>query len=154
MLNAQLHTELETEIRCLFPESGMAEQYTPLVMGVVNAMLIKASFLTAANDKDVLHLLMTALSQSKQQRERNEIKWTGSKVGLVELIYALHTEGVFNNGKAQLKDITAFFESSCGVTLVNVPNQFQEIRGRKNEPTRFLDSMKEKLVQRIVDADG
>ena len=32
-------------------------------------------------------------------------KWTGSKVALVELIYALHAEGVFNNGSSDLKDV-------------------------------------------------
>lgn len=154
MLSEQLKAELEYEIRSLFPESGMTEQYTPLVMGVVSAVLNKAALLSAANDKNVMHLLTSALDLYLQHETTPKIIWTGPKVGLVELIYALHTEGVFNHGKAQLKDITQFFEHSCGIELGHIPRQFLEIRERKSAPTRFLDSLKQKLLQRMEDVDG
>lgn len=154
MLNVQLKAELEYEIRCLFPESGMVEQYTPLVMGVVDTILMKAALLSAANDKEVARLLTTALSLQLRQENKSKITWTGSKVGLVELIYALHTEGVFNEGKARLTNIARFFENCFGIELGNTRRQFIEIRGRKSAPTRFLDSLAGKLMLRMVEEDG
>lgn len=48
--------------------------------------------------------------REKSQRKPNiKLMWTGSKVALTELIYALHSEGVFNNGAVDLKDIVECF---------------------------------------------
>jgi len=80
-------------------------------------------------------------------------KWTGSKVALVELIYALHTEGVFNNGASELKEVTTFFESVLDVDLGQFNRTFLEIRSRKSERTKFLNTLKEKLILRMNDAD-
>jgi len=80
-------------------------------------------------------------------------KWTGSKVALIELIYALHTEGVFNNGTSELKEVTSFFESTFNVDLGQFNRTFLEIRSRKSERTKFLNTLKEKLILRMDDAD-
>jgi len=48
----------------------------------------------------------------KSQLNHNlRLNWTGSKVALIELLYALHSEGVFNNGAADLKDLVEYFEN-------------------------------------------
>lgn len=80
-------------------------------------------------------------------------KWTGSKVALVELIYALHTEGVFNNGNTELKELVNGFESAFDVDLGQFNRVFLEIRARKSERTKFLNVLKEKLILRMDDAD-
>lgn len=80
-------------------------------------------------------------------------KWTGSKVELIELIYALHTEGVFNNGKLGLKEITSFFESTFSIDLGQFNRVFLEIRNRKSERTKFLNTLKNKLINRMNEAD-
>lgn len=80
-------------------------------------------------------------------------KWTGSKVALIELIYALHAEGVFNNGQSELKEVVKSFESAFGVELGQFHRVFLEIRARKSERTKFLNSLKEKLILRMDDAD-
>lgn len=80
-------------------------------------------------------------------------KWTGSKVGLIELIYALHTEGVFNNGKSELKEVATFFETTFNIDLGQFNRAFLEIRARKSERTKFLNTLKEKLILRMEDAD-
>lgn len=83
----------------------------------------------------------------------NSQKWTGSKVALVELIYALHAEGVFNNGQTELKEMVKSFESAFGVELGQFNRVFLEIRARKSERTKFLNSLKEKLMVRMDNAD-
>lgn len=80
-------------------------------------------------------------------------KWTGSKVELIELIYALHTEGVFNNGLSGLKEITTFFESAFSIDLGQFNRVFLEIRNRKCDRTKFLNMLINKLVKRMDEAD-
>ena len=80
-------------------------------------------------------------------------KWTGSKVALIELIYALHAEGVFNNGQTELKEVMNFFEVAFGIDLGQFNRVFLEIRARKSERTKFLNSLKDKLILRMEDAD-
>jgi hypothetical protein len=80
-------------------------------------------------------------------------KWTGSKVELIELIYALHTEGIFNNGASGLKEVTTFFESAFNIDLGQFNRVFLEIRNRKSDRTKFLNTLKNKLIIRMDDAD-
>jgi hypothetical protein len=80
-------------------------------------------------------------------------KWTGSKVELIELIYALHTEGVFNNGTSGLKEVTTLFEFAFNIDLGQFHRVFLEIRNRKSERTKFLNTLKNKLMIRMDEAD-
>lgn len=82
-----------------------------------------------------------------------KLKWTGSKVELIELIYALHTEGVFNNGISGLKEVTTFFESTFDIHLGQFHRVFLEIRNRKSDRTKFLNALQNKLIIRMEDAD-
>jgi hypothetical protein len=72
---------------------------------------------------------------------------------LIELIYALHTEGVFNNGTSGLKEVTTFFESAFNIDLGQFNRVFLEIRNRKCDRTKFLNTLKNKLIIRMDDAD-
>jgi len=81
------------------------------------------------------------------------LKWTGSKVEMIELIYALHTEGVFNNGDSSLKEVTTFFETAFNIDLGQFNRVFLEIRNRKSERTKFLNTLKNKLIIRMDEAD-
>jgi hypothetical protein len=112
-----------------------------------------------ANEK-IKTYLENEMSKLEQKEEKKEVvtknknqQWTASKVALIELIYALHTEGVFNNGKSELKEVTAFFETTFNVDLGQFNRTFLEIRTRKSERTKFLSSLKEKLILRMDDAD-
>lgn len=82
-----------------------------------------------------------------------KLQWTGSKVSLIELIYSLQTIGVLNNGTADIKLLTNFFEQAFQVELGNVYNVFQEMRIRKKNRSSFIDLLKERLIQRMDEAD-
>ena len=75
--------------------------------------------------------------------------WTGSKVALIELIYALHAEGVINNGTSDLKSVFEFFENILKIDLGQYHRTFLEIRVRKTNRTKFLDSLKETLIKKM-----
>jgi len=79
------------------------------------------------------------------------LKWTGTKLALIELIYALQSVDAINNGKADIKQIADSFEGLFNISLGNYYRHFQEIRLRKNGKANFIDDLKEKLVQRLDD---
>lgn len=86
-------------------------------------------------------------------KPEKSLKWTGSKVAIIELLYALHTERVFNNGAADLKDVVSFFSKSFDIDLTQFHRTFFEISSRKSDRTKFLNNLSENLTRRMDRAD-
>lgn len=95
----------------------------------------------------------------KEPKEKSQVNhkvkqtWTGSKVALTELLYALHAEGVFNNGTSDLKDVAEYFENVFDIDLGQYHRAFLEIRVRKSDPTKFINTLKETLLTRMANID-
>lgn len=104
-------------------------------------------------EKEIEKLEKKAMKEDLTFPISKKQKWTGSKVELVELIYALHAEGVFNNGASGLKEVTTFFESVFNIDLGQFHRVFLEIRSRKSDRTKFLNTLRNKLIIRMEDAD-
>jgi hypothetical protein len=85
--------------------------------------------------------------------QKSTINWTGSKASLIELLYAFHADGSFNNGNVEVKQIAEFIENSFSVELGQYSRTFLELRARKTGRTKYLDTLKEKLIKRMDDAD-
>ena len=101
-----------------------------------------------------LLMLENKENTEKSQRKPNvKMIWTGSKVALVELMYALHTEGVFNNGAADLKEIAEYFEHIFEIDLGQYRRVFLEIRARKNDKTKFISTLNDLLLKRMENSD-
>lgn len=92
-------------------------------------------------------------SEKSQRKPNVKMTWTGSKVALVELMYALQTEGVFNNGAADLKEIAEYFEHIFEIDLGQYRRVFLEIRARKSDKTKFLTTLNEGLLKRMENSD-
>jgi hypothetical protein len=86
-------------------------------------------------------------------RDKGDLIWTGSKVSLVELLYALQTTGSFNNGSIGIKDLANELQSLFNVEIGNYYRAFQEIRIRKSSRTTFMDQLKDRLVKRMDESD-
>lgn len=83
-----------------------------------------------------------------------KLTWTGSKVELIELIYALDTINCFNYGKVSLKKITSYVEDVFNIDLgANISKAYSDLRIRQNR-TSFLDKVKDALNKRMDNADG
>lgn len=80
------------------------------------------------------------------------LTWTGAKTDLVELIYALHASEVFNKGNAGVKQIALQFERVFNVSLGNYYRVFQEIRLRKVNQLKFIDTLRGVLKRKIDDS--
>ncbi|SDG20901.1 RteC domain-containing protein [Epilithonimonas hungarica] len=81
------------------------------------------------------------------------LNWTGSKTALIELIYALHSFGVFDNGNTDIKLIAKSVETLFNIDLGDFYHTFLEIRNRKINRTKFLDALRESLVRKMDEQD-
>lgn len=83
----------------------------------------------------------------------SKLHWTNSKTDLVELIYALYSSGAINSGTADIKDVAIAFQKTFNIDLGDYYHSFVEMRARKINPTKFMDKLKETLMQHMKDLD-
>lgn len=81
------------------------------------------------------------------------IHCTASITDVVELGYALHANGFFNNGKASIKDVMDFLSDALQKDLGDRRRLFFQIRERKGKATKYLDELKADLIRYIDDLD-
>ncbi|MEB0261808.1 RteC domain-containing protein [Mucilaginibacter sp. 10I4] len=79
------------------------------------------------------------------------LTWTANKTDLVELIYALVSLGVFNNGNIEIKLVMDFIQNVFQVDLGSYYHKYTDITRRKKERTSFLDKLKFALLRRMDD---
>src|SRR5690606_29215970 len=91
--------------------------------------------------------------EKSQRKQMLKMIWTSPRVALIELVYALHTGGVFNNGAAEINDVAEYFEYIFETDLGQYRRRFLEIRTRKADRVKFLTSLNKKLLKRMEDAD-
>lgn len=88
-----------------------------------------------------------------QEAPKVKLYWTESKTALIELIYALHSHGAFENGRADIKDIAASVEYLFGVELGDYYRTFLELRMRKTGRTKFLHTLIQSLSKKMDEAE-
>ena len=93
------------------------------------------------------------ISQNGLIQIKTNLFWTGSKTALIEMIYAIHSTGVINNGKADIKELVNAFEIILNIKLSRFYHTFFEMRLRKFDRTSYLDLMKKCLIKRMDAAD-
>ena len=101
----------------------------------------------------ILKIGKKEFNEKSQHEPKGKIVWTGSKVALIEILYAFHTKGVFNNGAAELKEIASYLEEIFQIDLGQYRRTFLEIRDRKSDKTKFISSLVEELMKRMEDTD-
>ncbi|GAA0886542.1 RteC domain-containing protein [Sphingobacterium siyangense subsp. cladoniae] len=77
------------------------------------------------------------------------LNWTASKSALIELIYALHSQAVFENGNTDIKSIAKAFELAFNVDLGDIYHTFLELRNRKTNRTKFIDALLDGLIKKM-----
>lgn len=83
----------------------------------------------------------------------SKLFWTGSKTDLIELIYALDSSGSINSGTADIKEVASVCEQIFNIDLGNYYHTFIEIRSRKSNSTKFINSLKASLLKRLKKSD-
>lgn len=84
----------------------------------------------------------------------NTLQWTGNKVELVELIYALQTQKAINNGNSDIKELSTIIGQTFNIELDDsIYRCYLDIKNRKSAITKFLNSLAENLNNRIQEED-
>lgn len=106
-----------------------------------------------ANDQLVFYLedrLDILLNNTKPIQNFSTFNWTGNRIDLIELIYSLHTQRVFNEGNTDIKELAVFFSQIFNIDIKdNIYRYYHDIKNRKNRRTKFLDLLSENFNQKL-----
>ena len=117
------------------------------------AKILAHDLLQVSIEDELAYLERKDPGSNFQEYPKTRLTWTESKTSLIELIYALQSQGVFNNSRADIKEIAAYFEAVFNIELGDYYRTYLEIRIRKTGRTKFLESLTEKFIKRMDDAD-
>ncbi|GBF18049.1 MULTISPECIES: RteC domain-containing protein [Arenibacter] len=86
------------------------------------------------------------------ETRHSKINWTGSKIALTELGFALFYSGAVNHGNASLKSIIQLLEQVTGTDLGDYHHTAIRIRNR-SQRTKFMDKLKISLQNWMANLD-
>lgn len=86
--------------------------------------------------------------------KKSPLHWTCSKIALTELIYALHSSGAINSGAADISQLASMAEELFNVELGDYYRTYISLRNRKINRTKFLDKLKDSLLDHMDDMDA
>ncbi|MFA5330240.1 MAG: RteC domain-containing protein [Prolixibacteraceae bacterium] len=90
-----------------------------------------------------------------QTNYKSHLKWTGHKIDLGEIIYALLYSGAVNNGNATIIELAEAFEQMFNVEIKEDIYRYRlDIQQRKIERTKFLNHLIAILRRMIDEKDG
>ncbi len=109
-------------------------------------------------NKKLIAYLQKRLAQPEQNSlngysTHKPLKWTASKTGLTELIYALHSNRVLNNGNVEIKEIVATLQKVIQFDLGDFYKIYSEIKSRKISRTKFLDDLSAGLITQMNNSE-
>ena len=86
---------------------------------------------------------------SQPIKPKIKLNWTDDKSNLVELLYAIQENRSINDGKLDIKVLIESFEEVFDIKLKGYYHMFTRVKSRKRIQTKFLDKLKESLLNRI-----
>jgi hypothetical protein len=87
-------------------------------------------------------------------KSASKLEWTSSKTSLTELIYALHSARVINNGTATLREITNNLQRTFNFEIGDIYRIFSDIRNRKTERTKFINELAFSVLNSMENLDN
>jgi hypothetical protein len=94
-------------------------------------------------------------SSTCNQSIKSNLNWTGSKVDLIELIYALQTSKSINGGTTDIKEIAISLGKVLNIEIEEgLYRAYLDIKSRKNQKTKFLKTLSENLNQKMIEEDN
>ena len=103
--------------------------------------------------REALEELQPGQLEFAHDKKHKILVWSGSKVALVELIYALYSSEAINHGTADLATIASSFEDFFNVKLDGIYKTYSEIKARKGERTKYLHELILNLEKKMVQDD-
>lgn len=84
--------------------------------------------------------------------QHNVIRFTGKKVALIELCYALASSGDINHGNIEIKEIMDFFSVAFNIDLGGYYDAYIAMKERKDR-TSYLNKLIDSLTKRMNEDD-
>ncbi|AIG31019.1 hypothetical protein IA01_11380 [Flavobacterium psychrophilum] len=85
---------------------------------------------------------------------KTNLNWTGNKIDLIEVIYALHHQKVINGGNIDIKDLAVHFGFVFNIDLEeNIYRSYVDIKNRKTVKTKFLHHLSENFNTKIIEEE-
>jgi hypothetical protein len=141
------------QVTVLTPDPHADNKFTTQYSDIV-ARIIAHDRLQKYLQQEISKLQAGHLPEPAQAPPSTGFLWTGAKVWLGELIYALHAAKVINNGQTHLNKVAEQLSHLFNIPIGNIYKMLEEIRLRKKNPTAFLDMLKiELLLQMERDND-
>lgn len=93
---------------------------------------------------------MQPASEEASEEVTTPVVWTGKIIHLMEFIYGSDTLKNFNDGKATIKEVSAYFSKVLGIEIKDPSGCYVSMRERVQESrTSYIDSMKDALLERM-----
>ena len=85
----------------------------------------------------------------------HKFNWTGTKVDLTEIVYGFQATGSINNGNFDLKEFAIFLGTMFNMEIdSNLYGNYSDIKSRKVSKTRFINTMSDKLKEKMDNEDS
>ncbi|MBB6108688.1 RteC protein [Mucilaginibacter lappiensis] len=102
----------------------------------------------------MLYLKHNPANPLQLNSEPDDMKWTGDTINLAEIGIGIYHTKQLNNGTATLSDIFRWLEEKFRVKIGIPSKRLSELRRRKRlSRTKYLDEMKENVVQKLDKED-
>ena len=102
-----------------------------------------------ANNQQIKYVIETHLHADFVSGHLELAKKTGAKI-----VYGFQASGCINNGNFDLKELAIFLGTLLNVEIdSNLYGHYSDIKSRKVSKTRFINTMSEKLIEKIEEDD-
>lgn len=93
------------------------------------------------------------LEETRTKYAKSPMRFTGKKIALVELGYALANSGDINNGRVEIKEMMDFLGAIFNVDLGDYYRTYIAIKDRKKDRTVYLNKLIDMLEKKIDEDD-
>jgi hypothetical protein len=114
-----------------------------------------AKFIAAERMQETLLGQLNSTLKTQRPKPGPVMRWTGEAINLVELAYGIWLTGQLNHGNATITDIIHWLEQHLAVNIGVAHKRWEQISARTHsEPTKYLDRIRDALLQRIDQERG
>ena len=92
---------------------------------------------------------------TEREKLKMALNWTGDKMNLIEIAYAIYDTAQINHGEIDLKDIIDWLEVTLNISLSRFYRMFNEMKNRKSvSSTRYLNHCAAMVREHLAKGDG
>lgn len=152
--NACLHRELESEFADV--DYGKCTGYDVILAKFIAYEKLEHYVRIQMMNIDSIEPLnfLPGFQEHSSQALKPELKWSLSKIALIEVLHVFKAAGGFNDGPSDMKTIVKQFEYFLQIDLGDHYKGLNKIKDRKISKTKFMDEIIENFKKMLDDEDS